>query len=110
MRMTRQKSWILTGVDSDAGLSQMQDAQKRRHEAQKDVHAQQSQLLQNSIEQQVPKSQGPLRLGQLQCVICLDSMTDVTALHCGMVPFALELKPTLTSQVICSVTPASWRL
>ena len=74
----------LTGVDSDVGLTQLQEAQKRRHEAQTDVQAQQTQLLQNSIEEQVPKASGPLKLGQLQCVICLDNITNATALHCGM--------------------------
>ena len=34
-------------------------------------------------QQTSSKSSGPLKIGQRQCIICMDNMTDVTVTHCG---------------------------
>ena len=73
----------LTAVESEAGLRQLQEAQMKRHESQQLVQTHQNQLLANSISGQIERPPGPPRLGQLQCVICMESMTNMTATHCG---------------------------
>ena len=73
----------MTGVDDEIGLRRIQNAQRERHEMQNKVHEKQNQLLKDSVQAQTTESKGPIRLGQLQCVICLENMTNITATHCG---------------------------
>jgi hypothetical protein len=47
------------------------------------VEDQQDRLLQESLQSQAAASKGPVRLGQLTCIICMETLTDITATHCG---------------------------
>lgn len=73
----------MTRVDDEIGLRKIQNAQRERHEMQTKVQEKQNQLLKDSVQAQMEASKGPVRLGQLQCVICLENMTNMTATHCG---------------------------
>lgn len=46
--------------------------------------------LSSIIQEQMERPQGPVRLGQVQCVICMENMTDLTATHCGKSTLSLE--------------------
>ncbi|KAI4151175.1 MAG: hypothetical protein LQ340_003660 [Diploschistes diacapsis] len=70
----------LTAVDGIEALSKAQQQQKERHFA---LQEQQNQLVRDSVQSQISENKGPFKLGQLQCVICMDNMTDMTATHCG---------------------------
>lgn len=57
----------LREVDDDQGLSKI-------------VHEQQAATIR---AQQQQESEAPLTLSTVQCVVCMDSMTDMTVTHCG---------------------------
>ena len=71
----------LTEVEGREALYKVQEEQRERHLA---LQEQQNQLVKESVRAQEPETKGPFRLGQIQCVICMDSMTDLTATHCGI--------------------------
>lgn len=71
----------LTSVEDSAGLKRLQEEQRARHKL--STQDRQNRLLQDSLETQVPKNKGPIRLGELTCIICMENMTDMTATHCG---------------------------
>ena len=70
----------LTRVNNDADLRR----QEEKQQAQKRIEEQQRQLLNESITSQNPSANGSSRLSQLSCIICMESITDLTATHCGM--------------------------
>ena len=70
----------LTEVDDPQALKKMQEQQRERRQA---LQEQRDKLLHESVQAQAPENKGPFRLGQVQCVICMDNMTDMTATHCG---------------------------
>ena len=70
----------LTDVNDTTDLRKVQDEQRRRHE---EAQEQQNNLLKESVQAQEPEQKGPFKFGQLQCVICMDNMTNMTATQCG---------------------------
>lgn len=60
----------LLGVDDDSGLS----------------HVLQQQQAAVIKEQQGKQGDEPPKLSALQCIICMESMTDITVTHCGNTP------------------------
>lgn len=71
----------LTAVDDDAGLARIQEDRRQRHEK---LQEQQNALVSESVKAQTAENKGPIKLGQLQCVICMDNMTDMATTLCGM--------------------------
>jgi hypothetical protein len=70
----------LTRVEDDADLRRHREERARR---QKNVEEQQQQLLNESIASQPLISSGSSTLSQLSCIICMETITDLTATHCG---------------------------
>ena len=73
----------LTLIETEEELHQKRAEQRERHEHHQRVQDQQNHLVQESIQGQSDRSQGPLRLGESQCVICMETMTNMTATRCG---------------------------
>ena len=69
----------LTGQENDLALQKLQEQQRQRHTDQERLQDEQNQ---RTIQGQ-SQLQGPTKLSQVQCVICMDAMTDLTATHCG---------------------------
>ena len=76
----------LTKVDDDAGLKKLQEEQRlrREEELQRQHEQQQEQKQAESIRSLHEQSRKPIRLSDLQCVVCMENMTNITATHCGM--------------------------
>ena len=75
----------LTTVDDDTGFQKLKDEQRIRHEEQ--VRKQKEQQHVESVRSLHEQSQKPVRLSDLQCVVCMDSMTNITATYCGKVSY-----------------------
>ena len=71
----------LTRVEDNAGLQRLEDEQRQRQERQVEKLLEQQQA--ESIRSQHEQSKRPSRMSDLQCVICMENMTDITATHCG---------------------------
>jgi len=71
----------LTKVDDDAGLHKLQEQRRIRHD--QHLHRQQEQQKAESIRALHEQSRKPLRISDLQCVVCMENMTNITATHCG---------------------------
>lgn len=71
----------LTKVDDDAGLHKLQEEQRIRHDQQ--LQRQQEQQQAESIRVLHEQSRKPIKISDLQCVVCMENMTDITATHCG---------------------------
>ena len=71
----------LTKVDDDIGLHKLQEEQRIRHDQQ--LQKQQEQQQAESIRALHEQSSKPIRISDLQCVVCMENMTDITATHCG---------------------------
>ena len=98
----------LTGVEDLDGLKKLQDEQRARHKI--STQDRQNRLLQDSLEAQAPTNKGPVKLGQLTCIICMENMTDMTATHCGECSILfLSLRHANGSQVTSFATLASWK-
>ena len=89
----------LTEVEGTNALHKVQEEQRERHVA---LQEQQNQLLKESVQAQEPENKGPFKLGQVQCVICMDNMTDMTATHCGQYSFLSASAPALMLTAIRS--------
>ena len=70
----------LTEINGTEALHKAQEQERKQRRA---LQEQQNQLVGESVQAQEPDNKGPFKLGQLQCVICMDNMTDMTATHCG---------------------------
>ncbi|MCJ1401033.1 SUMO-targeted ubiquitin ligase complex subunit slx8 [Xylographa trunciseda] len=64
----------LTKVDDDLGFQKLQEEQRLRQKEQ-----QQAESIRSLHEQ----SKKPIRISDLQCVVCMDNMTNITATYCG---------------------------
>ncbi|MCJ1474837.1 hypothetical protein MMC13_003497 [Lambiella insularis] len=75
----------LTKVDDDTGLKKLQEEQRVRHDRQiqQQQELQQSKQQEESIRSLHEQSRKPTRISDLQCVVCMDNMTNITATHCG---------------------------
>jgi len=71
----------LTKVDDDAGFQKLQEEQQTRHDEQLQKQKEQQQA--ESIRSLHEQSEKPIRLSDLQCVVCMDNMTNITATYCG---------------------------
>ena len=72
----------LTAVDDDAGLQKRQEEQRQRNQqAQEKKEETQRVAL---VKRQHELSKVPPKLAAIQCVVCMESMTDITATACGM--------------------------
>ncbi|MCJ1284033.1 SUMO-targeted ubiquitin ligase complex subunit slx8 [Xylographa opegraphella] len=71
----------LTKVDDDASFQKLQEEQRVWHEEQ--IQKQKDQQQAESIRSLHEQSRKPIRLSDLQCVVCMDNMTNITATHCG---------------------------
>ena len=76
----------LTKVDDDAGLEKLQEEHRlrREEELQRQHEQQQEQKQAESIRSLHEQSRKPIRLSDLQCVVCMENMKNITATHCGM--------------------------
>lgn len=70
----------LTHVEDEADLKRHREELRER---QRQVEKQQRQLINEVIKTQASPNQGVSRLSQLSCIICMETMTDLTATHCG---------------------------
>ena len=70
----------LSAIEDREALAKLQDEQRDRHV---ELQKQRDKLVQGAVKAQEPDNNGPFKLGQVQCVICMDNMTDMTATHCG---------------------------
>ena len=59
-------------------------------------------------EQQGPQGDVPTKLSNVQCIICMEPMTDMTVTHCGKSPFnattkviSLNETPALAGHIFC---------
>ena len=71
----------LTDVEGREALHKVQEEQRERHLA---LQEQQNQLVKESVQAQGQDKKGPFKLGQIQCVICMDNITDMTTTICGL--------------------------
>lgn len=91
----------LRDIDDDTGLSQL--LQKQRE---------------NTIKTQQEQDSKPANLANLQCIICMEPMVNITATHCGKSKSNTsntsscslqKLIYLLSSQATSSATPVSWK-
>lgn len=98
----------LTKVDDDAGLHKLQEEQRIRHDQQ--LQRQQEQQQAESIRALHEQSRKPIRISDLQCVVCMENMTDITATHCGkLIPEPLACIMLTALQDISFATLVSWK-
>lgn len=85
----------LTKVDDDAGLKKLQEEQQVQYDRQVQLQQEQQQAKQQeeSIRSLHEQSKKVTRISDLQCVVCMDNMTNITATHCGkpILLFGLDL-------------------
>ncbi len=65
-------------------------------------------------EQQGPRLDVPTKLSNVQCIICMEPMTDMSVTHCGKSPFDAPSSINILirprhAQAISSATHASWK-
>lgn len=86
----------LQDVEDETGLSKVLEQQRMA-----------------TIDAQKEQANKPVKLSTLQCIICMETMKDLTATHCGTsVLFAQSPVRSLTFvlvKVTCSATHASWK-
>lgn len=98
----------LTKVDDDAGLHKLQEEQRIRHD--QHLQRQQEQKQAESIRALHEQSRKPLRISDLQCVVCMENMTNITATHCGKSAGEyLDCMALIAWQDTSFATLASWR-
>lgn len=75
----------LTETEDGASLKQAQEEQRIRHEKLKEQQAQQAQskALLDAMSTQGAGERRSTSIGKLQCVICMEDFTNITATHCG---------------------------
>jgi hypothetical protein len=71
----------LTTVDDDAGFKRLQEEQQIRRD--QNLQKQREQQEAETIRSMHEQSRKPLRVNELQCVVCMENMTNITATHCG---------------------------
>lgn len=93
------KKWrliIAQDVEDDTGLSKVLEQQRMA-----------------TIDAQKEQASRPIKLSTLQCIICMESMKDLTATHCGTSTPLLAMSRSITDfvlfKVTSSATHASWK-
>ena len=81
----------LRGVDDDRDLSKLLEQQRA-----------------DTIKAQQEQSNKPVRLSTLQCVVCMENMTNITATHCGKL-ISNSLNPSPTTSYHTILTTATTR-
>ena len=85
-------------VDDDQGLARTLERQREA-----------------AIREQREQADRPLRLSTLQCIICMEPMTDITVTHCGGSTPIISMPPNSNAnheviyQATSSATLASWK-
>ena len=72
----------LTSVEDDAGFRKVQEDQRRRNQLAQEKKEETQRVA--SIRRQQELSKIPPKLAAIQCVVCMENMTDITATACGM--------------------------
>ena len=72
----------LTSVEDDAGLWKVQEEQRRQNQLAQEKKEETQRVA--SVKRQQELSRAPPKLTALQCVVCMENMTDITATACGM--------------------------
>ena len=87
----------LTHVQNDRDLRQHQADQRRRHE---EMEEQQNQLLKDSVTAQQTSGASASNLSSISCVICMETITDMTATYCGKSATSNRLLGSLVSDIL----------
>ena len=72
----------LTSVEDDAGFQKVQEEQRRRNQLAQEKKEETQRIA--SVKRQQELSKIPPKLAAIQCVVCMENMTDITATACGM--------------------------
>ena len=72
----------LTSVEDDAGFRRVQEEQRRRNLLAQEKKEETQRIA--SVKRQQELSKIPPKLAAIQCVVCMENMTDITATACGM--------------------------
>ena len=74
----------LRAIEDEEDLRKAQEEQKKQREAQKQRDRLQKEAL--AGQKPVQNEDGPATLVNFSCIICMDSVTNLTATHCGKAP------------------------